>query len=52
MKLLKKYAFMSWEDCMKTRAKLRKEMALPPDKEEDRRVCRVLYQLYFNNVIF
>ena len=51
MNFLKKYAVMTWDDCMKARQKLREDLALPPDEEEDKRACRLLYHLYFNNIV-
>lgn len=45
------YAFLNWTDCLDARAKLRKDLALEPNLEEDKKTCRILYSLYLNNMV-
>lgn len=45
------YAHATWKECLESRKKLRQELALPPNIEEDKRTCRILFSLYLNNVV-
>lgn len=45
------YAYSTWKECLENRKKLRQELALPPNLEEDKRMCRILYSLYLNNIV-
>jgi hypothetical protein len=51
MNLLSRYGFMTWGECMEARTQLREDLVLGPDEEEDKRACRLLYHIYFNNLI-
>lgn len=39
-------AFLAWRQCIVNNQKLRKQLALPEDKEEDYRMCRSRYKAY------
>lgn len=39
-------AFLAWRECIIKNQKLRKQLALPEDKEEDYRMCRSRYKAY------
>ncbi len=39
-------AFLAWRQCILNNQELRKELALPDDKEEDYRMCRGRYKAY------
>ncbi len=45
------YSYLTWKECLENRKKLRQELALPPDLEEDKRMCRILFSLYLNNIV-
>jgi len=39
-------AFLAWRKCMLDNQKLRKQLTLPDDKEEDYQMCRSRYKAY------
>ena len=39
-------SFLSWRQCIISNQELRKELALPDDKNEDYRMCRSRYKAY------
>jgi len=45
---LTKYAYMTFDQCIKENNELQKKLNLEVDEEESKRMCRGLYMLFFN----
>lgn len=45
---LKKYAYMTFDQCIKQNNELQRSLDLEVDEEESKRMCRVMYGLFFN----
>jgi len=45
---LKKYAYMTFDQCIVENNELQRKLNLEVDEEESKRMCRVMYGLFFN----
>lgn len=42
----KSQAFLAWKECLRANRTLRNRLSVPPDDEEDHRMCRERYKAY------
>jgi len=45
---LKKFAYLTFDECVRENNELQRSLDLEVDEEESKRMCRVLYGLYFS----
>jgi hypothetical protein len=43
-------AYLRWRECLKDQKKLRKELALPRDDREDKKMCVARFKKYFDSI--
>lgn len=45
-----KYSYMTFDQCVKDRNELQRKLNVPVDEEESKRMCKVMYILFFNSL--